>query len=155
MLSSKDKEKQRLFYMFPVHGDWKILVTQNYVLQWFSGCWNEEAAIQYTQEYKEKTQHLKGSKWAMLSIFEDWELGVPEIEPHIVEHCQRFKDIGCIKDCHVYTPSAAKEMQLESLIPHTEGHYERQVFTNIDDALAWLKQCEFSIDIKPFLQSLT
>ena len=90
----------------------------------------------------------------MLSIFEDWELAVPEIESHIVEHCQRFKDIGCIKDCHIYTPSATKEMQLEQLIPHTEGNYERQVFNHIDEAIAWLKTHHFTIEIDELLKDV-
>ena len=140
--------------MFSAHGQWKIATSENYVLQWFSGCWNEEAAILYTQEYREKTAHLIGKKWAMLSIFEEWELGVPEIEPYIAEHCQRFKDIGCIKDCHVYSKSAAKKMQLEQLVPHSEGNYERQVFTHIDEATAWLKSHHFDINITTFLQSI-
>ena len=140
--------------MFSVHGQWKIFVSDNYVLQWFGGCWNEEAAIQYTKEYRNKTAHLAGKKWAMLSIFEDWDLAVPEVEPHIAKHCQRFKDIGCIKDCHVYTPSATKEMQLEQLVPQSEGNYERQVFSKIDEALAWLKTHHFDIDIDQFLKEI-
>lgn len=140
--------------MFPIHGDWRIFATDIYVLQWFSGCWNEEAAIAYVKEYQDKTAHLEGKEWAMLSIFEEWELGVPEIIPHVEQHCQRFKDIGCIKDCHVYSPSATKEMQLEQLIPHTEGNYERQVFTNTDDAITWLKKCGFELKIDEFINSL-
>ena len=138
--------------MFPVHGEWKILVTNNYVLQWFSGCWNEEAAIQYVDEYRVKTAHLAGTQWAMLSIFEEWELGVPEIVPHIEQHCQRFKDIGCIKDCHVYTPNAAKAMQLEQLVPQSEGNYERRVFTQLTDAVNWLKAYDFDIEVEKFLK---
>lgn len=140
--------------MFSVHGQWKITVKSNYVLQWFSGCWNEEAAIQYTNEYREKTAHLVGKKWAMLSIFEEWELGVPEIAPYIVEHCQHFKDIGCTKDCHVYSPSATKGMQLEQLVPQTEGNYERRVFIHTEDAIAWLKSCHFDIEISDFLKNI-
>jgi len=140
--------------MFPVHGQWKIVVSNHHVIQWFSGCWNEETAIQHTKEYRDKTTHLIGKKWAMLSIFEDWELAVPEIEAHIIEHCQRFKDIGCVKDCHVYTPSATKEMQLEQLTPHSEGNYERQVFTHIDDAIAWLKIYHFDIEIDELLKNI-
>jgi len=132
--------------MFPIHGTWKIIATDTYVLQWFGGCWNEEAAIQYTQEFLEKTAHLNGKKWAIMSFFEDWELGVPEIEPHIVKHCQSFKDRGCIKDCHVYTPTAVKEMQLENMIPHTEGKYERQVFVDVEHAIKWLGECGFNIN---------
>ena len=114
--------------MFAVHGNWQILVKDNYVLQWFSGCWNEEAAIQYSQEFQDKTQHLKGTQWAIISFFDNWELGVPEIESHLIEHCQRFKDNGCIKDCHIYSPSALKSMQLENIVPQSEGTYERRVF---------------------------
>ena len=140
--------------MFPIHGDWLIFATDTYVLQWFGGCWNEEAAIAYVKEYQDKTAHLEGKEWAMLSVFDEWELGVPEIIPHAEKHAQRFKDIGCIKDCHVYSPSAAKEMQLEQLVPQTEGSYERQVFTNINDAVAWLKTGGFHIEINDFINSL-
>jgi len=28
--------------MFAVHGYWRILVKDNYVLPWFSACWNEK-----------------------------------------------------------------------------------------------------------------
>jgi hypothetical protein len=40
--------------LLSVHGDWRIVVKENYVIQWFSGCRNEEAAIQYSQEFKKK-----------------------------------------------------------------------------------------------------
>jgi len=140
--------------MFPIHGNWRIYVTDTYVLQWFSGSWNEEAAIDYVKEYREKTAHLAGKKWVMLSIFDEWELGVPEIIPHVEKHCQRFKDIGCIKDCHVYSPSAVKEMQLEQMIPQTEGQYERRVFAHIDDAVLWLKTCGFQVEVDGFINQL-
>ena len=100
---------------------------------------NEEAAIQYCQEFRDKTQLLKGKKWAIVSFLDEWDLGVPEIEPHVVEHCQLFKDNGCIKDCHIYTPAAAKTMQLENMIPQSEGDYERQVFIDAKEAVTWMK----------------
>lgn len=140
--------------MFAVHGDWKVLVKDNYVLQWFSGCWNEEAAIQYCQEFSEKTSQLKGKQWAILSFFEEWELGVPEIEAHIVEHCQLFKKNGCIRDCHIYTPAAAKSMQLEGMVPQSEGDYQRQVFVGTADAVAWLQTSNFTVEVNEFLSSL-
>lgn len=138
--------------MFEIHGDWKIVVKGNYVLQWFSGCWNEEAAIQYSEDFLNKTGHLRGTSWAIVSFFDEWELGVPEIEPHLVAHCQRFISNGCTKDCHIYTPAAAKSMQLENIVPHTNGGYERRVFTNADDAIAWMKVCQFNINIDGFIE---
>jgi hypothetical protein len=140
--------------MFSVHGDWLIVVKDNYVLQWFSGCWNEEAAIQYSQEFLEKTEHLNKTQWAIFSFFDEWELGVPEIESHIIEHCQRFKDNGCIKDCHIYTPSVWKSMQLENIVPQSEGTYERRVFVERSEAISWMKTCGFSIEINAFIMSL-
>ncbi len=136
--------------MFAVHGDWQILVKDNYVLQWFGGCWNEEAAILYCKEFQDKTEHLKGTQWAIFSLFDDWELGVPEMESHLVEHCQQFKKNGCIKDCHIYSPSALKGMQLENIVPQSEGKYERRIFSEITDAIAWMKSCHFIIDTSEF-----
>jgi len=143
--------------MFSIHGEWKLEVNNNVLLQWFGGSWNEEAIIKYIKEFREKATPLSlnknnNGKWAILSIFEEWELGVPQIEKHVIEHCQWFKDNGCIKDCHVYTPSATKEMQLEHLIPHTEGDYERCVFTSIDEAKNWLAQYGFIINDTDFLK---
>ena len=140
--------------MFSVHGDWRILVKDNYVLQWFSGCWNEEAAIKYSQEFLDKTKHLNGTQWAIFSFFDDFELGVPEMESHLIEHCQRFQDNGCIKDCHIYTPSAWKSMQLENIVPQSEGAYERRVFVERVEAISWMKTCGFSINTSEFLSSL-
>jgi hypothetical protein len=140
--------------MFLVHGGWEILVKDNYVLQWFSGCWNEEAAIKYCREFQEKTAPLKGTQWAIMSFFDDWELGVPEIEPHVIEHCRLFKENGCIKDSHVYTITAAKNMQLEGMVPHTEGNYERRVFSDVTDAIAWMKTCDFNIEAKDFITNI-
>ena len=136
--------------MFSVHGEWKILVKDNYVLQRFSGCWNEEAIIQYSRDFIEKTEHLNGTEWAIISFFDEWELGVPGIEAHTIEHCRLFKENGCIKDCHIYTRTAAKSMQLENMTPHTEGNYERRVFGEIDEAITWMKECNFTVEVDGF-----
>ena len=140
--------------MFDIHGDWKIEVYGDVIVQWFSGCWNEEAIIAYVTEFQTKATPLKGKKWAIISSFEDWELGVPEIDKHIAEHCEWFKINGCIKDCHVYSPSATKGMLLEQLTPQTEGSYERQVFTDIESAVTWLKNCGYEVEIDKFVSQL-
>jgi len=134
-----------------IHGQWKLEVNNKVLLQWFEGSWNEEATLAYMKEFKEVAQPLISEDWAILSIFDDWDLGVPDIEPHIIEHCQWFKDNSCIKDCHVYSPSAVKKMQLESIIPQTEENYERLVFSNLDEATSWLKECGFELHETDFL----
>ncbi len=60
------------------------------------------------------------------------------MESHLIEHCQQFKNNGCIKDCHIYSPSAWKSMQLENIVPQSEGNYERRVFVEESEAIAWM-----------------
>ncbi|PKH00508.1 hypothetical protein [Paraglaciecola sp. MB-3u-78] len=132
--------------MFEIHGDWKIEVCGNVIVQRFSDGWNEEAIIAYIEDFQAKATPLIGKEWAILSIFEDWELGVPEIAKHVEEHCTWFLANGCIKDCHVYTTNGTKEMHLERLLPPTDEYYERQIFTHAEMAVAWLASCGFVIE---------
>jgi hypothetical protein len=134
-----------------IHGQWKLEVNNKVLVEWFEGSWNEEAVVAYIEDFKKVVQPLISGEWAILSIFDDWELGVPDIEPHVIKHCQWFKDHGCIKDCHVYSDSTVKRMQLEKIIPHTEGSYERLVFSDINEATHWLKECGFELHDSDFL----
>ena len=139
--------------MLNIHGQWKLEVNNKVLLQWFEGSWNEEATLAYMEEFKKVAQPLISGEWAILSIFDAWELGVPDIEPHIIKHCQWFKDNGCIKDSHVYSANVVKKMQLEKIIPHTEGNYERLVFSDMDKATNWLKECGFELHDSDFLSN--
>jgi hypothetical protein len=132
--------------MFRIHGDWKIEVCGNVVVQRFHHGWNEEAVISYVKDFRTKATPLIGKQWAILSIFEYWELGVPEISKHVEEHCKWFQANGCVKDCHVYSPNTIKEMHLERLIPQTDEYYERQVFTYNEMAVKWLASHGFVIE---------
>lgn len=137
-----------------VHGRWKIKVSGKVLMQWFADAWNEQAIIEYAKEFKQVAAPLIGQDWAIISIFEQWELGVPEIESHVAAHCAWFKDNGCVRDCHVYSYSSAKEMQLEKMIPHTEGTYVRHVYGELDEAINWLSQEGFDIPEPDFLHKL-
>lgn len=141
--------------MQEIHGRWKIDVSNQVVMQWFADSWNEEAVIAYVKEFRKHATPLINSKWAIISIFDDWQLGIPEIEKHVVEHSQWFIANGCIRDCHVYSPCALKKMQLEKMIPHTEGNYTRCVFSDLSDAIQWLEKEEFYIENKAFLSQLS
>jgi hypothetical protein len=45
-------------------------------------------------------------------------------------------------------------MQLESLIPHTDEYYERQVFTNTEQAVIWLASHDFIIENSSIINDL-
>ena len=140
--------------MFNIHGEWKLEINNKVIIQWFSGSWNEEAVIEYVKDFRKTAAPLVGDNWGILSIFDAWELGVPEIEPHVIEHCQWFKDHGCIKDCNVYLPSEVKKMQLENMLPQSEGNYERCIFSCINEAIDWLKKDGFLVTSSPLLDAL-
>jgi hypothetical protein len=141
--------------MFTVHGSWKIEVNNNVLLQWFEGSWNEEAAITYIEEFRKTTSPLVGKPWAILSVFEEWELGAPEIEKHIIEHAAWFIANGCTRDCHVYTQDILKTMQLDKMIPLKEGDYERRIFGDFQESVQWLKSNGFELNSSDFLQQLS
>lgn len=134
--------------MLAVHGRWKIKVFNNVLIQWFADSWNEEAIIKHVKEFKRAAEPLLGKQWAIISVFEQWELGIPAIESHVTEACEWFKLHGCIRDCHVYTPSSLKEMQLEKMIPRSEANYKLCVFDNIETAIAWLEDEGFHLNEK-------
>lgn len=137
--------------MLAIHGRYKIEVDGQVVKMWFADAWNEEAVIAYIKDFKVTVAPLINKNWAIISIFEQWELGVPEMEHHIVELCRWFKENGCTKDCHVYSPNIFKKMQLENIIPTTDATYERCVFENVDEAINWLGTHGFTISQPQFL----
>jgi hypothetical protein len=139
---------------FRSHGSWQISINNNVAIQVFYGSWNEEAVINYVKDFRQTVAPLIGSDWAILSVFEDWELGVPEIEHHVEEHCRWFIEHGCRKDCHVYSPSYAKQMQLDKMVPFVDEQYERRVFANFNDARQWLQKCQFELTDSTFIQLL-
>jgi|TARA_R110000764_G_scaffold29279_3_gene68746 hypothetical protein len=140
--------------MLPIHGRWKIKVEDKVVMQFFADSWNEEAVIAYIKEFKVAVTPLINDDWAIISVFEQWELGIPEIEHHVIEHCQWFKQHGCIKDCHVYSRNRLKSMQLEKMVPTTDVGYERCVFDNVNAAIEWLDSQGFTISQPQFLYDI-
>lgn len=132
--------------MLAMHGRWKIKVINNVLIQCFADSWNEEAIIEHIKEFKAAAMPLTQGEWAIISIFEQWELGVPEIEAHVAEACDWFKQHGCVKDCHVYCPNSIKEMQLEKMIPCSSTGYERCIFDNVNSALTWLDSQGFHLN---------
>lgn len=140
--------------MFSVHGAWEIQVSNNIVVQWFGGSWNEEAIVKYVDEFRDKTRHLNSCEWAIMSFFDEWELGVPGIEPLVAEHCSWFKRNGCVKDCHIYTPNIVASEQLERMIPHTDATYERRVFSSYVPAYSWLKTHDFILEDENILERM-
>jgi hypothetical protein len=134
--------------MFKPHGWWEYEINQRVLIQRFYDSWNEEGIIDYAQKFQQVVAPLVASKqpWAILSLFDRWELGTPEIEPHVAKHCAWFIEHGVSHDCHVYPRSIIKQDQLDRMIPYTAPGYERRVFNTVDLAIHWLASNQFALD---------
>ncbi|SEL25653.1 hypothetical protein SAMN05216262_10854 [Colwellia chukchiensis] len=139
--------------MLAEHGRWEIKIDNQVAVIWFADAWNEEAIVTFCQEFKRVTLPLLGKQWAIMSIFEQWQLGTPDIEHHVTELCEWFIANGCVKDSHVYTKSFLKQSQLERIIPKTDlnAGYERCVFTEPKQAINWLALNGFAISNPQFI----
>jgi hypothetical protein len=140
--------------MLPLHGDWKIEVNNNVILQWFEGSWNEEAIIAYMHEFREVASQLVDRSWAILSVLEEWELCVPETEKHISDHAYWFIENGCTHDCHVFSKNEIKKMQLNKMIPTKCENYERRIFVDINESIEWLQSEGFELANTDFFNTL-
>lgn len=132
--------------MLASHGRSQIKVVNNVLIQWFADSWNEEGIVEHIKKFKAAAKPLTCGEWAIISIFDQWELGIPAIEAHVSETCEWFKQHGCIRDCHVYQPDSSKKVQLEKMISSSKGRYERQVFSNLSEAIAWLETQGFPMN---------
>ena len=59
----------------------QIWCEQRVVLAVVSGSWDWITAEQYSTEFKKVAAQLLDSQWAHIVYLDQWELGVPEIEP--------------------------------------------------------------------------
>lgn len=137
--------------MFLVHGEWEISVKGNYILQTFSGDWNEEAAIEYSKDFFSKVNHLtstsNANSWAIISCLNNWGLATPEAEQHLTTHMQRLKDLGCAKHAQIFLPSVVKSMQLDRICSQNNASYERKWFEDKTQATAWLESQGYLVEL--------
>ena len=131
--------------IFSAHGKWDIKLVGNVVVQRMYESWNEEGMLAYINDFRQTVEPLIDTKWAILSIFEEWELGHPDMDKHVVKHCEWFIKNGCIRDCHVYSSGILKSAQLEKTAPVKQGDYLRRVFPCVPEAVTWLENEGFSI----------
>ena len=54
---------------------------QNVILATTNGSWNRFTAEDYAAEFKALAQPLTAAPWAHIVYLDNWQLGVPEIEP--------------------------------------------------------------------------
>lgn len=130
----------------------QIWCEQKVVLAVVSGSWDWITAEQYSTEFKKVAAQLLDSQWAHVVYLDQWELGVPEIEPIIRELVD-----WCIANnlrfaAQVYCPHMVKKYQLERMIVDSTEVFERRVYPTQHEAFQWLASEGFDMHTQDFQQ---
>ncbi|WP_333608881.1 hypothetical protein [Arsukibacterium sp.] len=126
---------------------------QRVILAKARGCWNRYTAEDYAAQFKALALPLAGSDWAHIVYLDDWQLGVPEIEPVVQELVAWCLANGLRYAAQVYCPSMVKQYQLDKMIINCTAHFEKRVYPNEQDAFAWLASVGFSTHCQSLLRT--
>lgn len=125
---------------------------QKVILALVNGSWDRRTAEEYASEFKNLAAQLMDSQWAHIVYLDQWELGVPEIEPIIrdlvqwcITHKLRFA-------AQVYCPHMVKRYQLERMIVERTDIFERRVYPTQHEAFQWLASEGFYMETQDFQQ---
>ncbi len=125
---------------------------QRIILANASGSWNRFTAEDYASQFKALAMPLAGEDWAHIAYLDNWQLGAPEIEP-IIKDLMRW---GLNNDLRytalVYCPNMVKQYQLDRMIIESNSIFEKRVYPNQQDALAWLAGLGFGSQCQNLLQ---
>ncbi len=119
---------------------------QRVVLARISGSWNTLTAEDYAAELKRVAKDLRGQTWAHINFLDNWQLGVPEIEPVIQDLVRWCVSHDLRYSAHVYGANMLKQYQLDRMIKDHKGRFERRIFTQPQDAFVWLASMGFNTD---------
>lgn len=127
------------------HGNFTVDVRGTILRAYISGSWNVETAQAFTAEMKLKAQPLLGKPWGHLVILDDWDLGVPEIQPIIEQLVLWCIENGLTRAAQAYSASMVKQYQLNKMVLEKIDGFHRNSFTDQTAAIAWLAAEGFSL----------
>ena len=119
---------------------------QNVILASTNGSWNRFTAEDYAAEFKALAQPLTAAPWAHIVYLDNWQLGVPEIEPVIGALVTWCLDNGLRYTAQVYCPNMVKRYQLDKMIVSSSANFERRIYATEQEAFAWLSSVGFTTD---------
>ncbi len=127
------------------HGTFKLWAGSNILYAKISGAWNEATAQRFSKEFQVLVRHKMPSQWAHVVFLDNWELGVPAIEPiiqNLVDWCIQH---GLQRSAQVFSQSMMKKYQLDKMVTEQKGHFMSKQFRTLEAARDWLKESDFVI----------
>ena len=115
-----------------------------------NGSWNLQTAEEFSAEFMQMATPMLQAPWAHIVYLDQWELGVPEIEPVIqqlvdwsVSHNLRFA-------AQVYCPHMVKKYQLERMTAIKSPTFEKRTYPTQQAAFDWLAAEGFTVQHQVF-----
>lgn len=114
------------------------------VLAVVSGSWDRITAEDYVEDFKNLAAELADAPWAHLVYLEQWQLGVPEIEPVVQQLVQWCSQHQLQFVAQVYCPHMVKRYQLDRMIVQTDEVFQKRVYPTQSEAFDWLASVGFA-----------
>lgn len=130
----------------------KIWREQQVLLAAVNGSWDRNTAEEYAAEFRRLAAPLVGTDWAHIVYLDQWQLGVPEIEPVIRELVRWCIDSKMRYAAQIYCPHMVKKYQLERMIIDHTDVFERRVYPTQEEAFQWLTAKGFQMETSSFRQ---
>lgn len=130
---------------FSEHGSFSLHISGNILVAHVADSWNKECAQLFSQQFKLQVKPLLGEDWGHLVYLDDWELGVPEIEPIIHDLVAWSIKNGLKCSANIFSESMAKKYFLDKMIVEKIGDFEKQTFTEEQAAINWLTSCGYTL----------
>ena len=128
---------------------------QRVILAVINGSWDRITAVDYATEFKNLAAGLADAPWAHIVYLEQWQLGVPEIEPVVQELVNWCIDNNLKFVAQVYCPNMLKQYQLERMIVDNTSRVEKRVYPTQQQAFEWLASVGFALSPQDLLHKVT
>lgn len=122
---------------FQQHGSYKLWIKGNVLYALLDGQWNEQAALNFTKDFKALISGFDGD-WGHMVYLEQWELCGPEMFEVIQDLVDWCLANGLKRAAHVYKSSAVKQDLISKMVIEEIGDFKKAVFDNPQSAANWL-----------------
>ncbi len=123
--------------IFQPHGQYSMSVSGRIFHVKCKGAWNAETMKLYASDALERTKHLFGQPWAMISDIDEWELATPDVEPILIWLLDQGVKNGLVREAVVNNHGRIKLKQFNVSMPN-DPRFERKMFTTEVLAKEWL-----------------